>query len=526
MKTVIKNKGRSIKRSLSSSSVLLKENLKKRLPSISPRRRNKDKKDDESSLKDPKIVSKTLHSIFNLVVVDDHDAFGDHDDTNTVVVRCNSNDSSRSTDDEAVPAKDDLVFLPAPRLYLCLMALFRSKNAIHKVYPPENSFVDNWDDDNEVERVQLLLDFCHWAECIAQGQIPKVRKFYQPRFFSDGDAAATDMIDLTAILRPLGYKLISKRASVNDKPGLIHGNDEWKFGYFIAVHHDRKDIVISIGSNSKSKHPSGIARTIVKQQQHGSVQPLYTQVAKSMLEDIGHLVDNFFIPLSFKVCLVGHSISAGVACRLGIILKKTRPLLRLHVFAFGPPACISSDEVESTQDFITSIVNNNDWIPRMSIVNLRCMMGLLERTDAKLKRWTLRPADMRTARKYCTEIEKLNAELFLTAQELSDFYHLYPDKASDRGYCNDKTDLVTLDIPGRAIFLWNHTQDTAIIGATVCTDQSSHASPQTAISTDDFVLNHISHKKFMVDSTIFYDHTYVAYKNNLELLIEQKANTI
>eukprot|EP00529_Nitzschia_sp_RCC80_P012765 CAMPEP_0113456174 /NCGR_PEP_ID=MMETSP0014_2-20120614/8751_1 /TAXON_ID=2857 /ORGANISM="Nitzschia sp." /LENGTH=602 /DNA_ID=CAMNT_0000347619 /DNA_START=627 /DNA_END=2435 /DNA_ORIENTATION=- /assembly_acc=CAM_ASM_000159 len=583
VKTVIVDKGRNIKRSLSSSSESLKDQIRKRMSSLSPRNYRRgshcngdDEDEDEDENGDyygsdwygrsssssnnnrtlnehEMIVFKSLQTIFDLVTASyDHD--GGENDIRPSAAGSTTTNSDRTNDGTNRP-----IFLPGPRLYLSLMTVLRSRNVINKLHPPENSFVDNWDDDDEHERVNQLLDFCNWAESsIVQNNckieendenvVPRASshsrsgrttKFVQDYNRRDGPVITnrnrgSNVLNLPAALKAIGFKLLSKRTSSNDRPGLIIGDDNWTFGYFLAVHHGRKEIVLSIGSRSKNnKFPSSVSRTVVEQQQqqpqsqkHGQnrQRSLYEAAARVVADDVGHLIDNFFSPLQYELYIVGHSVSAGVACQLGMLLKTTRPSSRLQVYAFGPPPCLY-DQYQSPRDFITSVVNNNDCIPRINMLNLKHMMTLLQRIDSKLKRWTLRSENMRSAKKHRTEMEKLGAQVFLSAKDLKDFVHLDTHKDLD-----DCSSTVT-GIPGRAIFLWNHTQDTSIIGATVCNFSSRFYSSKQMPSTLDSTAStkqqkNLAHEKFMVDPTIFYDHTLIAYKNNIDLLIEQKANTI
>ena len=593
VKTAIVDKGRDIKLSLSSSSQSLKGKIRKRMSSLSPRNyrrgnssngddidegenseyysgdylygrssHNNNNDNDKNTLNDHEmIVFRSLQMIFDLVATgnDSDQDCGDND------IRPSA-ESSIATRESSNGETNRSIFLPGPRLYLCLMTVLRSRNVINKLHPPENSFVDNWDDDDEHERVNRLLDFCNWAESSivqdsykveengendlsrarSRSRSSRTTKFFQYDNRRNGPLNTNrrkgkNVVNLPAVLKAMGFKLLTKRMSSNDTPGLVIGDDNWSFGYFLAVNHGRKEIVISIGSRSKSnKFPASVNRTVVEQQQkqqqqqqqnqkdrqhdHGS---LYETAARVMADDISHLIDNFFAPLQYDVYIVGHSVSAGVACHLGMLLKTSCPSTRLQVYAFGPPPCLL-DQCQSPRDFITSVVNNNDCIPRINILNLKHMMTLLERIDEKLKRWMLRSEDMRAAKKHRVEMEKLGAQVFLSGKDLNDYVnfdtHIYPEDCGS----------TVAGIPGRNIFLWNHTQDTSIIGATVCNSSSyCFSSKQMPSTLDcfDATTQQQQHGnsvqgKFMIDPTIFYDHTLIAYKNNIELLIEQKANTI
>ena len=70
---------------------------------------------------------------------------------------------------------------------------------------------------------------------------------------------------------------------------------------------------------------------------------------------------------SFGLVLTGHSLGAGTAALLAMLL---RPFYqeRLHCWAFSPPGgLLSHDAVQHTEDYVTSVVVGHDIIPRLSI---------------------------------------------------------------------------------------------------------------------------------------------------------------
>jgi hypothetical protein len=93
----------------------------------------------------------------------------------------------------------------------------------------------------------------------------------------------------------------------------------------------------------------------------------------------------------------------------------------------------------------------------------------------------------------------MNACNILTTKELK----------KNRDACVNQTDIVDASyVPGKVLYIWNHTQDPGIIGAKV-----THGNSQ--------VLKHI-----LIEETMLEDHSLAAYRANLELLVEQIANTI
>lgn len=70
-----------------------------------------------------------------------------------------------------------------------------------------------------------------------------------------------------------------------------------------------------------------------------------------------------------KLTLVGHSLGAGAASIAGIEFNDN-DMYEVEVFGFGCPALLSKDLSEKTKRFITTIVADDDCIPRMSTATM------------------------------------------------------------------------------------------------------------------------------------------------------------
>ncbi|CAG2106899.1 unnamed protein product [Medioppia subpectinata] len=69
---------------------------------------------------------------------------------------------------------------------------------------------------------------------------------------------------------------------------------------------------------------------------------------------------------SFNIILVGHSLGAGTAAILAILLKQEFP--DLICFAFAPPGgLLSAPAIEYTKEFIISVVLGKDVVPRLGL---------------------------------------------------------------------------------------------------------------------------------------------------------------
>ncbi|XP_040564209.1 diacylglycerol lipase-alpha [Lepeophtheirus salmonis] len=75
---------------------------------------------------------------------------------------------------------------------------------------------------------------------------------------------------------------------------------------------------------------------------------------------------------SYPLICVGHSLGAGIAAILSILLKQDYP--NTHCFAYSPPGgLLSRNVVNYTKSFITSVVVGKDVIPRVGLHQLEAL---------------------------------------------------------------------------------------------------------------------------------------------------------
>eukprot|EP00762_Andalucia_godoyi_P002735 ANDGO_04419.mRNA.1 hypothetical protein AMSG_08996 len=67
-----------------------------------------------------------------------------------------------------------------------------------------------------------------------------------------------------------------------------------------------------------------------------------------------------------KLIVVGHSLGAGTAVLVTMLFRNEFP--DIHCYAFAPPACVSDEICSLTEDVATSIVLEDDIVPRFSTV--------------------------------------------------------------------------------------------------------------------------------------------------------------
>eukprot|EP00804_Cyclotella_cryptica_P012618 CCRYP_020789-RA/>CCRYP_020789-RA protein AED:0.21 eAED:0.20 QI:0/0/0/1/0/0.1/10/0/507 len=75
----------------------------------------------------------------------------------------------------------------------------------------------------------------------------------------------------------------------------------------------------------------------------------------------------------FKLSVIGHSLGAGIAAMLGLMLRQKYP--ELMCLCFSPPGCVFSQKLaKESKNYVCSYILHNDVVPRLSfasLVNLR-----------------------------------------------------------------------------------------------------------------------------------------------------------
>jgi hypothetical protein len=65
----------------------------------------------------------------------------------------------------------------------------------------------------------------------------------------------------------------------------------------------------------------------------------------------------------YALITTGHSLGAGVAALAAMALKPTFP--SVHCYAFATPASVTRELAEECHDYVTSVVNGDDCVPRL-----------------------------------------------------------------------------------------------------------------------------------------------------------------
>ena len=407
---------------------------------------------------------------------EDQDADDDLTNPNNIVLKVRDMMKlSHEMCEELIPDE-----MPWYKLYCCFMSMIHLMNKLEANHPDfrENYFAKDGKDveEQELETLTKYLDFSEWAYNL-------------------------DLSSLQQKLKSVGYQLVR------------HDTD--RVGHYIAVHHEKKQVVLAIKGTPSI---SDVLMDIIGKAVPHSIQSadkshrdirchegMY-MAANMMLDDTLHLLEHLFLPQKYQLIICGHSLGAGVSSLLGMFLREKLPKLKLQVYAYATPACLSYQAALGCDDYITSVVNNNDCVPRLSLLNIRLMNKLFILLDQKLQEKGSSPDDFRTAKKYLQDSRKADKYLLLSPKELTDFMDREIIKSNE--YRDETFQDIQLFVPGRVVSIWNHTSDESVVGG-----RAGHGGMQVL-------------RQIFVESNMVSDHSIISYRKNLEHLLEQAANTI
>jgi hypothetical protein len=213
-----------------------------------------------------------------------------------------------------------------------------------------------------------------------------------------------------------------------------------RVGHFIALNHTRKVALIGLkGTDTLSDVITDcVGKTIThkldasfsKSEDIKEIQcheGVFT-AAQTMLEDIEELIRNLFLPCGYQVLLCGHSLGAGAACLLGVLLRSRIKELRrskgsrLRVLAIAPPPVLNYQAALACAPYTISLVNNCDIVPRMSLSNLILLSKMMVAVREKLKEQERDPHDFGSAFAYVQDLMNIDQPPLLTPEEIDAFF--------------------------------------------------------------------------------------------------------
>ncbi|GAB2262827.1 hypothetical protein Droror1_Dr00003824 [Drosera rotundifolia] len=126
----------------------------------------------------------------------------------------------------------------------------------------------------------------------------------------------------------------------------------------------------------------------------------------------------------FRLRLVGHSLGAATASLLAIMLKKKSqkelgfdPDI-VHAVGYATPPCVSRELAESCSAYVTTVVMQDDIIPRLSVASLARLRNEVVQTD-----WmsVIEKEDWRSLAELVTNAKQVMSSVQDAARKVADF---------------------------------------------------------------------------------------------------------
>lgn len=168
-------------------------------------------------------------------------------------------------------------------------------------------------------------------------------------------------------------------------------------------------------------------------------------------------MENLFVPLGYEIRVCGHSLGAGASSLVAILLRSQIPeLIRnnsIKVRAFASPPVLDYAASIATTSFITTIVNNSDMIPRLSLNNMEIMMAVMAMVQTKLEEAGCEASDIKSTYAFLKKINQgTGGEMLMTTKQSFEIL----EEAQNSVVIDDPDNLYC---PGKIILLYTKWQD-------------------------------------------------------------------
>jgi hypothetical protein len=278
--------------------------------------------------------------------------------------------------------------------------------------------------------------------------------------FELADLAYDDHKDgsVKQVLNGMGYNLI--RHDTTTMPGFV--------GHYIALNSDpskEKRAIISVkGSSNLEDFLTDMCASAVE---YNLTNPFFEGGSNKLrchegvyisslrlAEELLPIIQNLLLPSGYKIDIVGHSLGAGCAAILSILLRSSIPSLResddiLKVYAFASPPVLDLDSAIGCSSFVTTVVNNCDVIPRANISPLMATMSLLRSVNKRLRERKLDMSNFQSTIAFLNKIrEGKYGEMLMNADEFATEL----DDALERA---DVRDIDDLYVPGKVVVMYD-----------------------------------------------------------------------
>ena len=148
----------------------------------------------------------------------------------------------------------------------------------------------------------------------------------------------------------------------------------------ILVDHDHKELVlVARGTASLLDFCTDLClynEPFQNGQGHRGMVHAATWLVHHLRSDLRQLSHRY---QDYRVVATGHSLGAAVAALSAVQLREEFP--DIHCYSFGTPACVTEELATGTYDFVTTVVNGYDCVPRLHQHSLMKLQEEVRRFD-------------------------------------------------------------------------------------------------------------------------------------------------
>lgn len=134
--------------------------------------------------------------------------------------------------------------------------------------------------------------------------------------------------------------------------------------YVLLLDHSKREIVLAVrGSASILDFCTDLClinEEFMDGQGHRGMVHAANWLVRHVKDDLKQLAVDY---PAYQVVTTGHSLGAGVVALATMRLKEAFP--GIHCYAFAAPASVTHELAEGCYDYVTSVVNGDDCVPRL-----------------------------------------------------------------------------------------------------------------------------------------------------------------
>ena len=230
----------------------------------------------------------------------------------------------------------------------------------------------------------------------------------------------------------------------------------------------------------------------------------------------------------YRILLCGHSLGAGVACLLGILLKaRLSSLTSLHIYSFACPPVLDYGAAMACVPFCTSMVNHSDMIPRCSLANLRSLLHVLRGVHERMEDQGLSPSSPTAALALFHHLSQgTQGELLMSHEETQSSIHMAQARVGIQ-------DVEHLYVPGRVLFLYEpallsvSSSSSSLSAEIQCFVTTGSASPLRWLELDGsrMVTDHLT-ASYVKNVSIYYASRFVSAVSPKSHILGTKCSTM